>query len=136
MNLTLKRATVEANPGIEAADLVAALTAQGYTAHELDATTLAGTQSDRAGRDLLMRLGVAGFAMMNVMLLSVAVWSGAADATRDLFHLDQRQHRDPDNRVFRPAVLSQRIGRAARCATEYGRADLAGDPAGGGSVDL
>ncbi|MGJ8625147.1 MAG: copper-translocating P-type ATPase, partial [Yoonia sp.] len=57
-----------------------------YDAQPLDGTTLSADQSDRAGRDLLMRLGVAGFAMMNVMLLSVAVWSGASDATRDLFH--------------------------------------------------
>ena len=39
-----------------------------------------------AGRDLLMRIGVSGFAMMNIMILSVAVWSGAEAATRDLFH--------------------------------------------------
>jgi len=34
----------------------------------------------------LMRLGVAFFSMMNIMLLSVAVWSGAEAATRDMFH--------------------------------------------------
>ena len=33
-----------------------------------------------------MQLGISGFAMMNVMLLSVAVWSGAADVTRDFMH--------------------------------------------------
>lgn len=86
VNLTLKRATVEADPGTEAGELAEALTRQGWEAHELDAATLAGTRVDRTGRELLMRLGVAGFAMMNVMLLSVAVWSGAADATRDMFH--------------------------------------------------
>jgi len=47
---------------------------------------LNATATDRAGRDLLMRLAVAGFAMMNVMLLSVSVWSGAEAATRDMFH--------------------------------------------------
>jgi Cu2+-exporting ATPase len=30
---------------------------------------------------------IAGFAAMNIMLLSVSVWSGAAGGTRDLFHL-------------------------------------------------
>mgnify|MGYP005748151813 CR=1 FL=1 len=86
VNLTLRRATVEADPAIMPDQLVKVLEGVGYEAHELDAGTLSVTQNDRAGRDLLMRMAVAGFAMMNVMLLSVAVWSGATDATRDLFH--------------------------------------------------
>ncbi|MBV0910865.1 heavy metal translocating P-type ATPase [Anianabacter salinae] len=86
VNLTLKRAILDTDKAAEGAELAAALTRAGYEAHELDADTLSATGTDRHGRDLLMRLGVAGFAMMNVMLLSVAVWSGATDATRDLFH--------------------------------------------------
>ena len=86
VNLTLKRAIIDAAPGVRAADLVPALEAGGYEAHELDAGALNATQTDRTGRDLLMRLAVAGFASMNVMLLSVSVWSGAEDATRDMFH--------------------------------------------------
>jgi P-type Cu2+ transporter len=86
VNLTLKRAMIEAAPAVTAAELVTVLEGLGYEAHELDPGTLGATQSDKAGRDLLMRLAVAGFAMMNVMLLSVSVWSGATDATRDLFH--------------------------------------------------
>lgn len=86
VNLTLKRATVEADPDVMPDQLVKLLKSAGYEAHELDAGTLSATQNDKVGRDLLMRMAVAGFAMMNVMLLSVAVWSGATDATRDLFH--------------------------------------------------
>ena len=86
VNLTLKRAQIDVAPGLTAADMVSEVEALGFEAHELDAGSLAATGNDRAGRDLLMRLAVSGFAMMNVMLLSVSVWSGAEAATRDMFH--------------------------------------------------
>ncbi|MDK3073975.1 heavy metal translocating P-type ATPase [Sedimentitalea sp. JM2-8] len=86
VNLTLKRAMIDAEDGIAARDLIPVLERLGYTAHELDPGALSATESGRAGRDLLIRLAVAGFASMNVMLLSVSVWSGATDATRDMFH--------------------------------------------------
>ncbi len=86
VNLTLKRAMIKAARETRAADLIPVLERAGYEAHELDPGALSATSADKAGRDLLMRLAVAGFASMNVMLLSVSVWSGAADATRDMFH--------------------------------------------------
>lgn len=86
VNLTLRRAAVEAAPDVTAVDLAKALDRAGYEAHELDAGVLATTEEDRQGKDLLMRLAVAFFATMNVMLLSVAVWSGAEGFTRDMMH--------------------------------------------------
>jgi len=86
VNLTLRRVSVDADPDVTPERMIAALAGVGYEAHELDPGLLSATETDRQGRDLLMRLGVAFFSMMNVMLLSVAVWSGAEDATRDLFH--------------------------------------------------
>ncbi|AWI84081.1 ATPase [Alloyangia pacifica] len=86
VNLSQKRVRIEAEPQMTAEALIPVVEAAGYEAHELDAGTLAATATDTAGRDLLMRLAVAGFAAMNVMLLSVAVWSGAEGPTRDLFH--------------------------------------------------
>ncbi|WP_120501921.1 heavy metal translocating P-type ATPase [Roseovarius sp. EL26] len=86
VNLTLKRAHIVADTAAETDDMVTLVQGLGYEAHELDLAVLSATEADKAGRDLLMRLAVAGFASMNVMLLSVAVWSGATDATRDLFH--------------------------------------------------
>ncbi|MEP3346802.1 MAG: heavy metal translocating P-type ATPase [Litoreibacter sp.] len=84
VNLSLKRLTVvgAANPE----HIQDALTDLGFEAYPLDIEAL-NTARDTVGRSLLTRMAVAGFAMMNVMMLSVAVWSGAADATRDLFHL-------------------------------------------------
>ena len=86
VNLSLKRVSVDADPGIEADHLIDVLAGVGYESLELDPGLLADAKNDEVGKDLLMRLAVAGFAMMNVMLLSVAVWSGAEAATRDMMH--------------------------------------------------
>ncbi|MEM8731669.1 MAG: heavy metal translocating P-type ATPase [Pseudomonadota bacterium] len=81
VNLSRKRVAIAAEPGADPGPWIAALNAQGFEAHEARTTQSASSDSG-----LVLRLGIAGFAMMNVMLLSVAVWSGATDATRDLFH--------------------------------------------------
>jgi len=85
VNLSLKRVAIS-TASADVDQLIAVLKQVGYEAFPLDAGLLQ-TKGDTLGRMLLIRLAVAGFAMMNVMLFSVAVWSGATDATRDLFHL-------------------------------------------------
>ena len=84
VNLSLKRLSVvgPVNPD----RVMTVLSDLGFEAYPLDLAALDRARDDQ-GRALLTRMAVAGFAMMNVMLLSVAVWSGATDATRDLFHL-------------------------------------------------
>jgi len=58
----------------------------GYDVRPLDYESLEAANGDSEGRALLRALAVAGFAASNIMLLSVAIWSGAEQATRDLFH--------------------------------------------------
>jgi Cu2+-exporting ATPase len=87
VNLTRRMVSIRADTADGLEDrLIAALARLGYEAWPLDSARLAAGADDSAGRDLLARLGVAGFAMMNVMLLSVSVWSGAEGAMRDLLH--------------------------------------------------
>ncbi len=68
-------------------DLLSRLAALGYPAHPFDA---ASSRPDEESARLLRALGVAGFAVMNVMLLSISVWSGnvtdITPETRDFFH--------------------------------------------------
>ncbi|RYH02600.1 heavy metal translocating P-type ATPase [Salipiger sp. IMCC34102] len=85
VNLGAKRVRVVLAPGHDIGAALDALAGAGYDAQELDTTAL-GPAGDAEGRQLLARAAIAGFAMMNVMALSVAVWSGAGDATRGLFH--------------------------------------------------
>ncbi|MEM9048732.1 MAG: heavy metal translocating P-type ATPase [Pseudomonadota bacterium] len=87
LNLSLKRLTIGFDAArVSASAIVKRLSEIGYAARPLDADTLRDIGRDAIGRDLLARLGVAGFAAMNIMLLSVGVWAGADAATRDLLH--------------------------------------------------
>ncbi|CAN5271901.1 cation-translocating P-type ATPase [soil metagenome] len=85
VNLTAKRVGIDHDGRADAASLRAAIGAIGFVAEPVLLREDAAV-SHAESRQLLMALGVAGFAAMNIMLLSVSVWSGADGATRQLFH--------------------------------------------------
>ena len=66
--------------------MLSAIEGLGYSARPFDAAVLDAAGSDKTAKELIRAVAVAGFAAGNIMLLSVSVWSGASDATRDLFH--------------------------------------------------
>lgn len=85
VNLTAKRVTIDHDAGFDRAGLRDAIEALGFTAEPV--VIQAENEFEKAeSRRLLRALGVAGFAAMNIMLLSVSIWSGADGATRQLFH--------------------------------------------------
>ena len=88
VNLSTRRLTIvwREMSGGEATDprrYVETIAAAGYAVH-LDAAGIAA--EDDLRYPLIRAVAVSGFAAINIMLLSVSVWSGADAATRDLFH--------------------------------------------------
>ena len=85
VNLTKRRVRVTFDPErIAASALAPAILASGYHTFVLDPAQDRG--GDPVLAELVKALAVAGFAAGNIMLFSVSVWSGANEATRDLFH--------------------------------------------------
>lgn len=89
VNLSAKRANVTYDPRVTGTQpLIDALAREGYRAAE-SVGSVEEKDAHRAN-DLLRRLGVAGFAAANVMLLSVSVWAGAVSdmdqSVATLFH--------------------------------------------------
>ena len=83
VNLTARQVRVAHDATVTIPDMVDALARIGFPAQPRGADL---TPPPSAVKPLLAPLGVAAFAAMNVMLLSVSIWSGADGATRDLFH--------------------------------------------------
>src|SRR5271170_7607494 len=90
VNFTQRRLSVDwHNDEIDAARIIEAIEGIGYHAHPFAPERTDADESAQA-KWLLKCLAVAGFAAMNVMLLSVSVWAGnvsdMTQETRDLFH--------------------------------------------------
>lgn len=85
VNFTEKRVHLSCMPDANMPDLLGAFTTLGFEAHPIGTVEEADAEAETS-RALLRAVAVAGFAVMNIMLLSVSVWSGAMGATRDLFH--------------------------------------------------
>ena len=83
VNFTARQVEVSHDPALDTPALVKAFAALGFEANPIG-DVLAGPEGE--ARTLVKALAVAGFAAMNIMLLSVSVWSGAGGITRDLFH--------------------------------------------------
>ena len=127
VNLASKRVTVEWDDGaLEPSTILDRLSGLGYPAYPF-AAAIADSVEAAEEKRLLKCLGVAAFGAMNVMLISVALWSGAADgegwATRDFFHWLSALVALPTRRLCRAAVLRQRAARAAPVRVQHGRAD-------------
>ncbi|MFC0683601.1 heavy metal translocating P-type ATPase [Novosphingobium clariflavum] len=84
VNFSAKRVAVSHAPELTGEAIIAELRKLGFEAERAADNPLA--RDDAETRSLLRALAVAGFGMMNIMLLSVSVWSGADAPTRALFH--------------------------------------------------
>ena len=90
VNLSARRVTISAKSNaVDAERCVDALRGAGFTAYPLQAATGPGSEVG-AEAAYLRRLAVAGFAAANIMLMSVAVWSGGGAempaSLKTLFH--------------------------------------------------
>lgn len=77
MNMSTRRLTIKwDNSKTDATTLLKQINQLGYRLMPYDPETLENKDKE-AEKSLLIALAVAGFASMNIMLLSVAIWSGA-----------------------------------------------------------
>lgn len=84
VNYSAKRVAIEHDVALTLPDLRDAIADVGFRAEPLVDPMIDGSRAE--SKNLLKALAVAGFASMNIMLLSVSIWSGADGATRQLFH--------------------------------------------------
>ncbi len=116
VNLTSRMVTITHDPSLDEGRIVEELAKIGFASKRRPRSV---TTPFSAVKPLLGPLAVAGFAAMNVMLLSVSVWSGAEGSTRALFHWISAA-------IALPAVAyaGQPFFRSAWGAVKHGRTNM------------
>ena len=89
VNLTDRRVALEWKGALDPARFIDRLAELGYNAYPFETASAEASENEQS-RFLLRCLGVAAFATMNVMMLSIPVWSGNISdmipEQRDFFH--------------------------------------------------
>ena len=128
VNLTDRRVALEWKQGtLDPARFIDRLAELGYKAYPFEPVRAEADETEQASF-LLRCLGVAAFAAMNIMMLSIPVWSGNVSdmipEQRDFFHWLSALIALAGGGLFRAAVLPVRLARLAGAPHQHGRADL------------
>ncbi len=120
-NLSLKKISVtwqniEGKNDANVALIGNAVERAGFKYTPYDSEDSSGLSQNKEGKNMLIALAVAGFGAVNIMLLSVSIWSGADEQTTNLFHLISGIIAVPivfySGQVFyRSALSALRVGR-------------------------
>ena len=138
VNLTDRRVALEWKQGtLDPARFIDRLAELGYKAYPFEPVRAEADETEQASF-LLRCLGVAAFAAMNIMMLSIPVWSGNVSdmipEQRDFFHWLSALIALARGGLFGAAVLQVRMARLAGAPHQHGRADLDRHRAGAGDV--
>ncbi|MCA3256400.1 MAG: cadmium-translocating P-type ATPase [Alphaproteobacteria bacterium] len=120
VNFTTRRLAVDWEDAALSADrIVATVTGLGFEVRPFAPEEAAKADDHGRTQELIRAMVVAGFAATNIMLLSISIWSGAAAATRDLFHAISAA-------IALPAVIYavRPFARSAWSALRHGRTNM------------
>lgn len=120
VNFSTRRLAVDWNDKeLSAEVIVRTVKDLGFETRPFAPEDVSAAEGRSATQDLIRCMAVAGFASMNIMLLSISVWSGAEAATRDLFHAISAL-------IALPAIAyaGRPFFRSAWSALRHGRANM------------